>query len=55
MAEIDPTIAYPTVTGAIADRRDCYKVAAKLITETGLDAEPSDVLDLAHFLAAGPL
>lgn len=53
MAAIDPALADPTPTGAVADRVFVYRVAARLLREADLptDTEPHDVLRLAEFLA----
>lgn len=55
MAQIDASIDEPTPVQALADRADIYRIAAALLTGTGLmpTAEPGDVLSLAEFLAGG--
>jgi hypothetical protein len=52
MAALDPTLNDRTATSAVAERADCYRMAAALIKQAGIikDPEADDVLRLAEFL-----
>ncbi|WP_328546768.1 hypothetical protein [Streptomyces platensis] len=55
MAQLDPSLADVTPTGIVADRADIYRVAVRLVQQSGLirDASPDDVLNVARFLEYG--
>ncbi|MGW4986289.1 hypothetical protein ACWEQ3_01380 [Streptomyces mirabilis] len=51
MAKLDASIAERNVASAIADRTDAYRIAVRLLRDSGFDAEAEDALYLAQFLA----
>lgn len=53
MAKIDASINEYTATELLADRVETYRLAVRLLRESGYDtdsASPDDALTLAHFL-----
>lgn len=51
MARLDPSINTYTSTELLADRADAYRLAVKLLRESGIeDIDAEDVLLLTHFL-----